>query len=1837
MEVSLGTAKGTVRIEYESVGVDRAVSDFEKLRETQASQGSAMAAWANQVGVSSNELKRFNEIQRAYIDSQKVAMGFEQRLTAMRQTGTASMKDLAQAQALAQNARRGVLDLQNLMGSTAVKVEQDMSTAGQRAAQNFMNAQLATSTTLSHRNARAMSAEIQRTLLASGVPGGAQAGRLVGTAMGGGLLAGVSASTALIGGLVVAAAAAAAVAVTSLVKTLQLGLQDLVSTQDAVATLNAIGTSGEKINGILKVTNEVAEGTRYSLDEMATAAQTAFVSGIDSAQSLTLFLKTVADAASVSHKPFATMAFMLQQMKDTGKLSSREIRQLASVGPVLDWVAEKLGKTRQATMKLANGAGIDFQVIEEAIEAHIGGASKHMGGLSEESARLKKSVQDLGAALLRPLFGENLTSADVFSKAIAAVREKIDGLVKYVEAHRNGLVDIWAGVGKVILGIGFAVTNVGGVIMGVIAIVKTGIWDMLGALARGVANLLRGLANVQDFFGADGAARDARKSADAISHWGDTMLDTAGSLIPVAGKIFSFNKTLKDSWGAINQWADGAKNAKEAVGDLGSGSATKEMITITDALEKIGVSEEEFSKGITGNAEEYEKFLETLKKKGAPEEVISTIKRLRSEFENGGRAAMNLSKALKAFGDSSLDAASRTKNLISALKEMGILPGQAEDALSSLNEEIDKLTGYDSKLVDMLDRTGEALIAANGHIDTTTKNGRALKGAFDDLLQKGGEAVASGQDPSQVWREMHDTMLIVLRDFGIQGEAAEKLINTYLLPEHDFTINFSTKNKDDVQAELTSLLNQINERKKKGDNNLDFKIGVTGDPNDLKAVVESYGLVWKEYDESSKTATIALPAGTDVTKLKDALEKDLNKNPAEIESNIKILQTRQQIVDQATGGNPLKIPAVLDFTPGVSGGLNSGGSSGIGGSAGSPIVIQGGQVTVQSPNVTNLPAPGQNPMSPNVPPIAPWDQGGNPPIVLQPGQSAPLRGSPGQGFPLPWNLPALNGPSGASPTDALTGQADQARASGQAFAQAYADGIRDRIPEVLQAALEMATASTDPLGHSPAKVGPLAGSGWTYFRGRSYSEAYAQGIASGQQAITAAAMGAAGASGDPLTDSFAKLLKDANEWSSFAQHIFDFASKLTDITYNVLNLVQTISGGRAFPKMYQQDPMALAAAQNRRDKQAAADAAKGAISPANAGFTGAVTPPQPLPPNASKQQIANYIMDKARSEGYSYEQAKAFVVQAVGESGLDPLANGGNQNGSGDVRGIFQFTPDTWGNRPGSVTDAKANIDAYFDLARQRGLTPASMTSGQQLGTQVSKGGPWNPLNTGALDKALVAAQPYLDAYQAGMPANVGTQGIRPGVLRDYNGLSSGPQVQLAAAVISQLFPGITDIGGARSSGVKGTHDAGLAMDVMIPDWNTPEGKALGDKINQYIQQNAAALGVKYSIWNAQFNPAGGPSSPYQYQGPDPTQAHRNHIDVQFTGQPGQLPGTLQPVPVTLGPNSISPNATPGGPIDPTQLGLPEKLQQIAATDQMFAESVMASKGAGMGNIEPDKANQYLQHLDAMIADQNALNTPESKAQVSALNQIKDGIMSNYGMKEGPSGLEAAQTLTQNISGLVGDAFGIVDSSLKSIEGAKNIGDTLVRGIGNTEDIYKIVENIQPFIELGAKISQTVSDALGMAAQVAGMAGGASGGADMGGSSAAAAALGAASSIAGIVSQAFEAVNAAIDLGQEAYRIGTKYLGRMLQQWFGLTGSTDVKYLLDTMEGQLKVYSSDNPQMKTTFNTMSRELGVQYPGRSGPANTFYIYQGPGQDPRDTMSDAMFAVKSSGLGAFGYAA
>ena len=64
----------------------------------------------------------------------------------------------------------------------------------------------------------------------------------------------------------------------------------------------------------------------------------------------------------------------------------------------------------------------------------------------------------------------------------------------------------------------------------------------------------------------------------------------------------------------------------------------------------------------------------------------------------------------------------------------------------------------------------------------------------------------------------------------------------------------------------------------------------------------------------------------------------------------------------------------------------------------------------------------------------------------------------------------------------------------------------------------------------------------------------------------------------------------------------------------------------------------------------------------------------------------------------------------------------------------------------------------------------------------------------------------------------------------------------MAARAISTVFPEIHDIGGVRPDSLR-WHPDGLAIDVMIPNDDTAEGKALGDEIVAFVLTNASRFG----------------------------------------------------------------------------------------------------------------------------------------------------------------------------------------------------------------------------------------------------------------------------------------------------------------------------------------------------------------------------------------------------------
>lgn len=102
------------------------------------------------------------------------------------------------------------------------------------------------------------------------------------------------------------------------------------------------------------------------------------------------------------------------------------------------------------------------------------------------------------------------------------------------------------------------------------------------------------------------------------------------------------------------------------------------------------------------------------------------------------------------------------------------------------------------------------------------------------------------------------------------------------------------------------------------------------------------------------------------------------------------------------------------------------------------------------------------------------------------------------------------------------------------------------------------------------------------------------------------------------------------------------------------------------------------------------------------------------------------------------------------------------------------------------------------------------------------------------------------------------------------------------ARAISTMFLEIKTIGGFRQDPLP-WHPKGLAIDVMIPGHDTPEGIELGNQIAGYALANAKRWGVLHVIWRQGLYPGiGAPSWTADYG--NPTSNHFDHVHIATDG-----------------------------------------------------------------------------------------------------------------------------------------------------------------------------------------------------------------------------------------------------------------------------------------------------------------------------------------------------------------
>jgi len=112
----------------------------------------------------------------------------------------------------------------------------------------------------------------------------------------------------------------------------------------------------------------------------------------------------------------------------------------------------------------------------------------------------------------------------------------------------------------------------------------------------------------------------------------------------------------------------------------------------------------------------------------------------------------------------------------------------------------------------------------------------------------------------------------------------------------------------------------------------------------------------------------------------------------------------------------------------------------------------------------------------------------------------------------------------------------------------------------------------------------------------------------------------------------------------------------------------------------------------------------------------------------------------------------------------------------------------------------------------------------------------------------------------------------------------AGLQVKtiLVARAVSAVFPEITSIGGVRADSLR-WHPEGLAIDVMIPDYHSAAGKALGDSIVRFVWAHADQFGLDHIIWRQVMYSRNGTAQVLSDYGSDNAN-HYTHVHIATTG-----------------------------------------------------------------------------------------------------------------------------------------------------------------------------------------------------------------------------------------------------------------------------------------------------------------------------------------------------------------
>lgn len=1265
------------------------------------------------------------------------------------------------------------------------------------------------------------------------------------------------------------------------------------------------------------------------------------------------------------------------------------------------------------------------------------------------------------------------------------------------------------------------------------------------------------------------------------------------------------------------------------------------------AFDKLGFSSEQLAAKATGTDAEFNGLKDTLSK--LPEgsaEAIAVLQKVRDEYQNtqaefakAGPGSVALTNGIQQIADAGGDATSKLQGLKTALFGLGLDKTTEYENAIAFAESIRKIGEEAATAADASAPLND-IFGQDGTFNAGTVNGGNLFALLSPAVEQFKQAAVNGKDVGTEFQKLIDQVPALAQGFTEAGGNVDatdanirRLITTLGGVPDLVSILVSVKDGDKTAAELAAIVAKL-ETTAAGQE-ITIPIIAGGDPQKIQdAVKAALGI-----NANVSNNIITIPVGTVVDQAAlDKLKAQLSQNGIPLPGSPAALPPPLQVTPQAAPQHELPKPEPKKGDqPAVSVGPTEADQQALTqanqeiadlktkidelNATPAKIQLDTANLSEVRQQIVDLQALFNN----NELQFTIVAKGYDETVFVLGQVKAAIAELVAAAATI---QPALVAAFNTQPVDAFSTRMSalvaEMRGAGALMVSELAAGMLESKHLVDDAGNTIATAVNEYLkGGSPTKKGPLSGRGWTSFSGAKLVNEFAAGMVGAQGAVAGASSSVAGSAGSALQGPYdiGKMLGRLQQLSDFGQHLVDVFSKITDTVLKTVSFISDPMGkgtffgqskGAAFG--FRRDPgISDADLRKRNEDDLQSKLQQGAKDGTRAGLKD-LPGIAGLDSNPSKNEIAAAILGEAGKRGYNTDVGTAAIAAALKESGLDPT-----QTNATGHESLFQTSADK-----GVGHDPAAQLKWFFDtMDSLGGPTKANTDPYAFIADNIEKGG----YSGSALkNEQGAAAKTYVDAMTSALADSAAGVASLSGVkVVGRDGLKTVTENLLEQ--VTAAFPQIKDVGGVRADSLP-DHPTGHALDLMVG-----ENKALGDQINSFLQGNAKALGIQYTIWQQMIQQAGGDPSLMADRG-SATQNHMDHVHV--TTSDVSFQNSL------IDPNAVNPSSAVhglGSQPGPNLSDLtPEELKQFNETqglslqtqDQMLAElrrgnsSLDTALTAGQADgATTDQQIAALNELQKTIDTTNT-DTPGGRSQAQALEGIKSDIMGKGGLAEGANPVDQAATIAGNASQIAGSVFDVINSSIEAFGAAQQIGDTLVRGVSNSEDIYNMVDSVQKFVELAANVAGAVSNITTAVGSIASI----GAGADMGASGA----ISAVGQIAGIVQGALETVNAVIDLGQEVYRIAGTYVGELLGFLAGggsqLQG--DVKFLLDYNDNTLKAYSRDNPLDKRD-HPLSPGAGADAAPAIGQVN---VYGGPGQDPRETTRNMMFAVTAAGMGAGG---